>query len=94
MNAKVAANRPLRAGLMILSVAALLAGMWAGLIRIGWGLPPLQPPDARVAVTWGKAPKEVCPQEMRPVPPKHWHDAMAAPSPVGEADAARPVMCA
>lgn len=29
---------------MILSVSALLAGMWAGLIRIGWALPPLEPP--------------------------------------------------
>lgn len=38
------ANRPLRAGLMILAAAALLSGMWAGLIRIGWALPPLSPP--------------------------------------------------
>lgn len=29
---------------MILAASALLAGMWAGLIRIGWALPPLQPP--------------------------------------------------
>jgi hypothetical protein len=28
---------------MLVAVAALLAGMWAGLIRIGWALPPLQP---------------------------------------------------
>ncbi len=42
--ATASANRPLRAGLMILAVAALLSGMWAGLIRIGWALPPLQPP--------------------------------------------------
>jgi hypothetical protein len=34
----------LRGGLMILAAAALLSGMWAGLIRIGWALPPLQPP--------------------------------------------------
>jgi hypothetical protein len=27
---------------MVLSVAALLGGMWAGLERIGWGLPPLR----------------------------------------------------
>jgi hypothetical protein len=38
------ANRLLRGGLMLLAVSALLAGMWAGLIRLGWVLPPLQPP--------------------------------------------------
>jgi hypothetical protein len=31
-----------RAPLIGLSLLALLAGMWAGLIRIGWQLPPLQ----------------------------------------------------
>lgn len=38
-----AANRYLRAGLMLLAVSALLFGMWAGLIRLGWVLPVLQP---------------------------------------------------
>lgn len=41
---QTSANRLLRAGLVILAIVSLLAGMWAGLIRIGWGLPPLQPP--------------------------------------------------
>jgi hypothetical protein len=39
-----AATRYLRAGLMLLAVSALLFGMWAGLIRLGWVLPVLQPP--------------------------------------------------
>ncbi len=39
-----AATRALRAGLMLLAVSALLFGMWAGLIRLGWVLPVLQPP--------------------------------------------------
>ena len=30
-----------RAPLMILAALALLAGLWAGLIRLGWQLPPL-----------------------------------------------------
>ena len=34
----------MRAGLMLLAVSALLFGMWAGLIRLGWVLPVLQPP--------------------------------------------------
>jgi hypothetical protein len=38
------ANRFLRGGLMLLAVSALLFGMWAGLIRLGWVLPVLQPP--------------------------------------------------
>ena len=38
------ANRTLRAGLMLLAVSALLFGMWAGLIRLGWVLPILRPP--------------------------------------------------
>ncbi len=38
------ANRLLRGGLMLLSVSALLVGMWAGLIRLGWVLPVWQPP--------------------------------------------------
>lgn len=38
------ANRSLRAGLMLLALSALLFGMWAGLIRLGWVLPALQPP--------------------------------------------------
>jgi hypothetical protein len=38
------ANRSLRAGLMLLALSALLCGMWAGLIRLGWVLPALQPP--------------------------------------------------
>ena len=37
-------TRYLRAGLMLLAVSALLFGMWAGLIRLGWVLPVLQPP--------------------------------------------------
>lgn len=32
-----------RAPLVLLAVLALLAGLWAGLIRLGWTLPPLQP---------------------------------------------------
>jgi len=32
-----------RAALAALSILALLTGLWAGLIRIGWGLPALQP---------------------------------------------------
>jgi hypothetical protein len=39
-----ATQRYLRAGLMLLAVSALLFGMWAGLIRLGWVLPVLQPP--------------------------------------------------
>jgi hypothetical protein len=37
------ANRALRGGLMFLAASALLLGMWAGLIRLGWVLPVLQP---------------------------------------------------
>lgn len=38
------ANRPPgRAILLGLSVLALLAAMWAGLVRMGWALPPLRP---------------------------------------------------
>ncbi|MEW5956611.1 MAG: hypothetical protein AB1801_02725, partial [Chloroflexota bacterium] len=29
--------------LMLLGMAALLAAMWAGLVRLGWGWPPLRP---------------------------------------------------
>ena len=29
--------------LLLLALLALLAGLWAGLIRLGWNLPPLQP---------------------------------------------------
>ena len=36
-------NRIFRLLLMALAIGALLAGMWAGLIRIGWGVPPLLP---------------------------------------------------
>ena len=32
-----------RLPLIALGMLALLAGLWAGLVRIGWGLPPLQP---------------------------------------------------
>ncbi|MHB8731142.1 MAG: hypothetical protein ACYDAB_05065 [bacterium] len=32
-----------RLPLVLLAVLALLAGLWAGLIRIGWPLPPLEP---------------------------------------------------
>lgn len=32
-----------RAPLMLLAALALLAGLWAGLVRLGWGLPPLTP---------------------------------------------------
>jgi hypothetical protein len=41
---QTAANRALRGGLMLLAASALLFGMWAGLIRLGWALPALQPP--------------------------------------------------
>ncbi len=41
---QTSADRYLRAGLMLLAVSALLFGMWAGLIRLGWVLPILQPP--------------------------------------------------
>jgi hypothetical protein len=33
----------LRLPLLGVAALALLAGMWAGLVRLGWGLPPLQP---------------------------------------------------
>jgi hypothetical protein len=40
----LASARPkTRLGLLALGGLALLAGMWAGLVRLGWGLPPLQP---------------------------------------------------
>ncbi len=29
--------------LLALAILALLAGMWAGLMRLGWALPPLAP---------------------------------------------------
>lgn len=32
-----------RAPLMLLAALALLAGLWVGLVRLGWGLPPLTP---------------------------------------------------
>lgn len=35
--------RPARVALMALAIGALLAGMWAGLIRLGWAWPPLAP---------------------------------------------------
>ena len=34
---------PRRLALVVLAGVALLAGMWAGLVRIGWSLPTLQP---------------------------------------------------
>lgn len=38
------ALRIVRVGLLVCAVAGLLFGMWAGLIRLGWGtLPPLRP---------------------------------------------------
>ncbi len=36
-------SQRLRFPLMAISVLALLAGMWAGLLRLGWRLPPLLP---------------------------------------------------
>lgn len=33
----------LRLPLMFLAIGALLAGLWAGLLRIGWPIPPLSP---------------------------------------------------
>ena len=33
----------IRLPLMVMGMVALLAGMWAGLVRLGWGWPPLQP---------------------------------------------------
>lgn len=33
----------IRAPLFALGILALLAGMWTGLVRLGWGLPSLQP---------------------------------------------------
>lgn len=33
----------IRFPLMAMGMAALLAAMWAGLVRLGWGWPPLQP---------------------------------------------------
>lgn len=35
--------RPWRAAIMVLAIAALLAGMWAGLLRLGWAWQPLHP---------------------------------------------------
>ena len=35
--------RPWRAAVMALAIAGLLAGMWAGLLRLGWIWPPLLP---------------------------------------------------
>jgi hypothetical protein len=35
--------RPARAAVMALAAAALLAALWAGLVRLGWGWPPLAP---------------------------------------------------
>ncbi len=32
-----------RLPLLALSILALLAGLWAGLLRLGWSLPPIQP---------------------------------------------------
>ncbi len=40
---KSAASKPIRLGLVALAGLALLAGLWAGLIRIGWTLPPIEP---------------------------------------------------
>lgn len=37
-------NRVGRAALLVLAIGSLLFGMWAGLIRLGWVLPSLQPP--------------------------------------------------
>src|SRR5574338_888570 len=36
-------RRLLRLPLMFLAIGALLAGLWAGLLRIGWPIPPLSP---------------------------------------------------
>lgn len=33
----------IRFPLMAMGMVALLAAMWAGLVRLGWGWPPLQP---------------------------------------------------
>ena len=33
----------IRLPLMVMGMVALLAGMWAGLVRLGWGWPPLHP---------------------------------------------------
>jgi hypothetical protein len=38
-----AASTPVRLGLVALAGLALLAGLWAGLVRIGWSLPPIEP---------------------------------------------------
>lgn len=37
------ANYRLRLPMMAMGVLALLAAMWAGLVRLGWGWPPLRP---------------------------------------------------
>ena len=42
ISSRVIASR-IRLPLAALGVLALLAGLWAGLIRIGWPLPPLEP---------------------------------------------------
>lgn len=42
VSSRVIARR-IRLPLAALAVLALLAGLWAGLIRIGWPLPPLEP---------------------------------------------------
>ncbi len=36
-------NSRLRFPLLALAMAALLAALWAGVVRLGWGWPPLQP---------------------------------------------------
>ena len=44
--ARQPAHAPLkyeRLPLLALSILALLAGLWAGLLRLGWSLPPIQP---------------------------------------------------
>jgi hypothetical protein len=46
----VAGPQRLRAPLMIVAVLALLAGLWGGLVRLGWQLPPL---SARLLVEHG-----------------------------------------
>ncbi|HWQ15820.1 MAG TPA: hypothetical protein VNL77_23665 [Roseiflexaceae bacterium] len=41
--APTTAYRPLARALLAVAAPLLLGGIWAGLLRLGWGLPPLQP---------------------------------------------------
>ena len=36
------AQRPLRVACMMIGMIALLTGLWAGLLRLGWPWPPLR----------------------------------------------------